>query len=233
MSYATYHNIQSFSDQQQDLFIVACTRGKKHGTYLEIGAGHPVYGNNTFLLEAQFGWRGVSFEMNTNLVNEYNFFRRNPCLIADATKFNYSLLLEKSNIGNHLDLLQVDIDPPNATLEALKQIDFKKYSFSIVTFEHDAYNYPNLPGNLEYVRTESRELLEKHGYTRVISNVIEGSINRESGLPHGPFEDWYVHEEYIGNDTWKRFVGENVPMNRSSCSEDTVKLFEELLKDLI
>lgn len=232
MSYAKYHNIQSVSDQQQDLFIIACTQGKTNGRYLEIGAGHPIYGNNTFILEAQFGWAGVSFEMNPSLVNEFNLIRRNPCLIGDATKMNYSALLERFEIGTHLDLLQVDIDPPNATLDALKQIDFSKHAFSIVTFEHDAYNYPNLPGNLEYVRTESREILRKNGYTPVILNVIEGSVNAQSGLPHGPFEDWYVHEDYIGNDVWKRFVGENIPMNPSSCSQEIKNLFDELLKDI-
>lgn len=231
--YPKYHNIQSFSDQQQDLFIISCTRGKKYGSYLEIGAGHPVYGNNTFALETQFGWRGVSFEMNPELVNEFNLIRRNACIIGDATKINYTELMDRSNVGNHWDLLQVDLNPPEATYQALKQINFDKYSFSIVTFEHDSYNYPNLPGNLEYVKTESRELLQKHGYTRVISDVIHAAPNPHSGLPHGPLEDWYVHEELIGNDTWKRFVGEGVAMDPGYCSQDTMKLFDELLKGLV
>lgn len=230
MTRPNYHNIQSFSDQHQDLFILACTKGKRNGTYLEIGGGHPVYGNNTFLLEQQFGWSGLSFEMKPELVNEFNLVRRNRCLIGDATVMDYNGILERCNAGPHLDYLQVDIDPAHATLAALKQIDLKKYSFSVVTFEHDIYNKVLSPA---WVREESREILQKHGYTRVISDVVHAALNPYSGLPHGAMEDWYVHEDYIGNDVWKRFVGENVPMDPGSCSEETKKLFEEVLKDIV
>lgn len=232
MTYPKYYNIQSFASQQQDLFVVACTNGKKNGTYVEIGAGWPIQSNNSFLLEYQFGWRGVSVELNPMLVNEFNLTRRNACILADATKLNYNMLFERCGFEKHIDFLQVDIDPPSVTFDALKCIDFNTYSFSIVTFEHDAYNYPHLPGELEYVRTESRELLASHGYTRVISDVIEGRLNPESKLPHGPFEDWYVHEKYIGNDNWKRFIGSDVPMDFESCSEETINTFTELLESI-
>jgi hypothetical protein len=232
MSFPKYGNIQSFSTQQQDVFVIACTDGKKNGTYVEIGAGYPIHSNNSFLLEYQFGWRGVSVEMNIGLVNEFNLTRRNPCILADATKINYTSLFERCNFDTHIDFLQVDIDPPNATFSALNQINFDKYSFSVITFEHDAYNYPHLEGDLEYVRTDSRKLLEKYGYTRVLSDVIEGRRNPESGLPHGPFEDWYINEKYMTSDNWKRFIGSNVPMDIDSCPQYMINNFSELLQNI-
>ena len=54
---------QSYSQIGQDLFVVAMTRGKCEGSFLEIGAGHPTQGNNTYLLETEYGWSGVSIEM--------------------------------------------------------------------------------------------------------------------------------------------------------------------------
>lgn len=228
--YSKYNNVQSFSDQHQDVFVVACTGGKKNGTYLEIGAGHPVYGNNTFILEAQFGWNGLSFEYKPEFVNEFNLIRRNPCFIGDATTTDFNAILERCNVGDHMDYLQVDIEPATATLSALKQIDLDKYHFSVVTFEHDIYNTVLTP---EWVLTESREIFKRHGYTRVVSNMVHAALNPHSKLPHGPMEDWYVHEDYIGSENWKRFVGENVVMDHGSCTEETINLFNELLKDVL
>lgn len=47
----------------QDLFVVALTQGKTNGTFLEIGAAHPVHSNNTYLLETEFGWSGTSIDV--------------------------------------------------------------------------------------------------------------------------------------------------------------------------
>ena len=41
---------QIYSQCYQDLFVLSCLNGKTNGTYLEIGAGRPFYGNNTALL---------------------------------------------------------------------------------------------------------------------------------------------------------------------------------------
>jgi hypothetical protein len=49
----------------QDLFVIAMTHGARNGSFLEIGAGEPVYGNNTYVLEKQYGYRGISVEMVT------------------------------------------------------------------------------------------------------------------------------------------------------------------------
>lgn len=232
MNCPKYHDIQSFSDQHQDLFILICTQGKRNGTYLEVGAGHPIYGNNTFLLERDFGWTGVSLELHTERVNLFNMVRSNPCLIADATEVDYTFLLEQLNVGSHVDFLQLDVDPSEITLATLKRINFSKHFFSVVTFEHDSYLYGN-DTSKEYIRTESRQILKKHGYTRVVTDVVDGRYNAEFGITMGQFEDWYVHEDYIGNDVWKNFIAENIPMNINTCGQKTINLFNELLKDII
>lgn len=232
MIYPKYHNIQSFSDQHQDLFILACTQGKRNGTYLEVGAGHPIYGNNTLLLEREFGWKGVSLELNSEHVNSFNLIRNNPCLIVDATLIDYTSLIEQLCVGSHIDFLQLDIDPPEVTFSVLKKINFNKHFFSIITFEHDAYSYTN-ESNKEYIRIESREILHRYGYTRVITDVVDGRFNPSFGMVMGQFEDWYIHEDYIGNDIWKKFIAENVPMHATTCSQETTNLFTELLKDIV
>jgi hypothetical protein len=61
---------------KQDLFVVCMTQGKKNGRWLEIGAGQPVDGSNTWLLEHYFSWYGDSIELrDPDLSTEDNAWR--------------------------------------------------------------------------------------------------------------------------------------------------------------
>lgn len=57
------NNVNSQSQAGQDLFVIAMLKGKLNGTFLEIGAGLPVIGNNTWLLERYFGFCGTSIDV--------------------------------------------------------------------------------------------------------------------------------------------------------------------------
>jgi len=187
------------STQCQDLFVLSVLNNKRNGTYVEIGGGLGTSdGNNTYMLETDYDWKGFSIEYVPWIAETHNV-RKHPCLCIDATTANYNDLFTQYNLGPHIDYLQLDIDPPTNTLLALKQIDLTKYSFSVITYEHDAYN------GGENERIKSRQILEAHGYTRVISNVFQ--------LGH-PFEDWYVNEKYMPNDNWKEFIGEKIELSR-------------------
>ena len=58
---------QNFSQCYQDMFVLCMTDGRPKGTFVEIGAGHPVISNNTALLESRFEWDGIGFEMKAEL----------------------------------------------------------------------------------------------------------------------------------------------------------------------
>ena len=53
----------SKSQAAQDLFVVAITNAKQHGSFLEIGGCHPLASNNTYLLEHELGWHGHSIDI--------------------------------------------------------------------------------------------------------------------------------------------------------------------------
>src|SRR3569832_1989443 len=55
---------RSFSQAWQDIFVLAMLGGMRGGRYLEIGAQQPVRDSNTCLLERQFGWSGISVEID-------------------------------------------------------------------------------------------------------------------------------------------------------------------------
>ncbi len=195
----------SNSREHQDIFVLCALDGKRNGTYLEVGAAHPRQDNNTFLLETEFDWRGVSVEWDTKFANEFNATRINKCLCEDARLIDYDQILQKISNNNHIDFLQLDVDPPQITFEILSKINFDKYSFSVITFEHDSWRGSAVE------RDASRQILQSHGYTLVLSDVMHDGYE---------FEDWYVNEKYMVSDNWKKFSGNKIRMNKSGMSRD-------------
>ena len=203
----------SNSREHQDLFILSVLDKKSDGVYVEIGAQHFRYGSNTYLLEKDFSWTGLSVEINKDLCDSFNKNRVNPCVAVDGTAADYEGLFTQYLLPAHIDFLQLDIDPYHQTFKALQQIPFEKRSFSIITYEHDAYR----GGAKE--RLASRELLASLGYTLVMRDVMHDDVM---------FEDWYVNEAYMPNDTWKLFLDEKVPMNPGKLTKKYIDIFNSL-----
>ena len=176
---------QNYSQVYQDMMALYLFNGKNNGTYLEIGASEPFKNNNTALLEKKFNWVGVGIEHNQDLVNYYNNNRSNPAICSDALIIDYNKLLKKYFPNTTvIDYLQLDIEPPEYTYEALLSIPFNNYKFGFITYEHDYYvditrSYKN----------KSREYLSNLGYTLLVPNVAPTNIS--------PFEDWWVHPDLI------------------------------------
>ena len=61
------HNITG-----QEQFVIDILKGKKNGYYVELGAFHFNEGNNTYLLEKEYDWTGVSFEIRDEWKEEFN-----------------------------------------------------------------------------------------------------------------------------------------------------------------
>jgi hypothetical protein len=171
-------NIENnYSQAFQDMFALSILDGKKDGTYVEIGGDHGVIISNTYLLETQFNWNGVSFEIDPEKVNGYNSIRENKCICADALTFDYTKLFEEKKFPKQIDYLQVDIEPAWQTLNALKALPLDEYRFSVITYETDAYkDGPDFAD-------ESRKILASYGYELIVKNVSNQG---------NPFEDWYV-----------------------------------------
>lgn len=185
----------NYSQSMQDMFVLSMLNGKKKGTYVEIGADKPRVINNSYLLESQYNWKGVSFEIESNKVEYFNTIRKNKCICADATKYDYKFLFDERKYPKQIDYLQVDCDPPQITLECLKNLPLEDYRFSVITFETDLY-----AGGQE-VQKEQEEILVKLGYQRIVKNVQnEGN----------PYEDWWIDPTIVDEYICKLFFNENV-----------------------
>lgn len=168
----------------QDLFVLSCLDGKRDGRYLEIGSAGPYYGNNTALLEEDFGWAGVGVDFDENFVKEYRSKRKNPIIHANALEIDYDSVLSQLAVNGVVDYLQLDCEPSAITYEIMTKIPFDKYKFAVITYEHDHYQ-----DRTKSYRKKSREFLSSRGYELVVSDVsCEGNSS---------FEDWYVHPDLI------------------------------------
>jgi hypothetical protein len=174
----------------QDMFVLSMLDGKKNGVYVEIGADQPRVISNTYLLENDFDWSGVSFELDADKVTYFNTIRRNKCLCEDATAYDYKFLFQERNYPKQIDYLQLDIDPAEGTLNALKVLPLEDYRFSVITYETDVYS------SGADIQDEQIQILESHGYQLVAKNVkCEGN----------PYEDWWIDPAIVSEDVWKPY----------------------------
>jgi hypothetical protein len=162
-----------FSQIGQDEFVIEVLKGKKYGTFLDVGCADYKNISNTFYLEKELGWRGIGIDLVE--VNKPGWDANRPnstFLLEDATKLDYGKLLLDYNFGFFIDYLSIDLEPPHITLRALKRIFESDITFQVITFEHDAHRG-------EEVQKESREFLKTKGY-RLVKTVVQ--------------DDFYVHE---------------------------------------
>ena len=189
--FAGAENIENnWSQSMQDIFVMSMLDGKRNGVYVEIGADQPRVISNTYLLEKDFDWSGISFELDADKVAFFNTIRKNKCLCEDATLYDYKSIFEERNYPKQIDYLQLDIDPAEGTLRALKALPLDNYRFSVITYETDVYS------SGADIQDEQIEILESHGYQLVAKNVkCEGN----------PYEDWWIDPAIVSEDIWKPY----------------------------
>jgi len=187
---------RNYSESYQDMFVLSILNGKKNGVYLEIGAGDPEYGNNTLLLEKDYDWKGIAIDLSEDFVASHNKIRKNKCILKDATSINYENLLLGLGFPKNIDYLQLDCDPPEVTYQILLNIPFEKYTFNVITYEHDYYC-----DETKSFRDKSRKYLESYGYIRVAGNISPDGINE--------YEDWWVNPNLVNGIVFNKMLRNN------------------------
>lgn len=182
---------------QQEQFIIDILKGKKNGHYVELGAAHYSNGNNTFLLEQEYDWNGVSFEIVDSMREEFNKNRKNPCM-GDALSFDYIKYFEENNFPKQIDYLQLDIDAgydmtgrpvgnSHWTLHGLLAVPLNTYRFTLITFEHDA----NMYWRNVAIRDAQREILDSFGYSLIHRSYHEDWWVDPKVIPHGSYRNYF------------------------------------------
>lgn len=151
-------NKDDYSQSGQDQFAYNIS-GEK-GIYLEIGAHHPVINNNTYRLEVECGWKGLSVEFDQTFKKFWDDskIRQNPIIWKDAFTVDYKSYFNEYAFPDRINYLSCDIEPPINTLNILKKIIELGLSFDFISFEHDRYNSGDTFEKL------SRDFLLNRGY---------------------------------------------------------------------
>lgn len=162
--------------------------GLTNGTFLDIGANHPIDWSNSYELE-QIGWSGSLIENEPNAVQMLREKRMSRVIHADATQIDWRRFNQKS-----FDYLSLDIDYQSHRV--LLEMLVAGMTFRVATIEHNEYNYPGG----DSPTWANRALMAAKGYERVASHV------RSEGQP---YEDWFVAKT-VPYDQWARFRSEGI-----------------------
>lgn len=174
---------KSYSQSGQDLFVLEKTNFIKKGSYVDIASGHPTFINNTYLLESEYDWNGISIEMDSSWNNEWKN-RKSEFINVDAFILNYDYIfdefIKKHELkNNHFNYLSLDLEPPELTNKLLHILPLKKYTFDVITYEHDLYRVGDTYKN------DAKKYLTSLGY------ILEKENIKTPG-DYNIFEDWYV-----------------------------------------
>ena len=164
--------------------------------YLEIGAGDPIKVSNTYLLESQFNWKGLSIDINQKHYNNFKQKRENSLLVADSTSLNYKSLLQENNFPQTIAYLQIDVYYSEDAYKTLCAIPFAFYKFCSITYETDVYKAKDS----RYIQS-ARSLLSYHGYVLLCKNVMIDNLR---------FEDWWVHPKFSNLEVLSNFGSKNL-----------------------
>tara|TARA_Y100000592_G_scaffold8090_1_gene11376 strand:- start:1695 stop:3896 length:2202 start_codon:yes stop_codon:yes gene_type:complete len=184
--------VKNYSQVGQDLFVLSVLNGKRNGKYLEIGSGRPYYGNNTWLLESEFGWTGVGIDAWKPYVERYNQKREQKSFYKDACLMDWNTFMkEQFPYDNVIDYLSIDIDPAAQTFDALKVLPLEKFQFRVITFEHDYYQ-----------DQKTRDLVRNwlQGFFRYELIVPDIATKHYGNDVVESFEDWYIHPELVSEE---------------------------------
>jgi hypothetical protein len=200
------------SQTYQDLFVDKLL-DIDNGYFVDIGAGTgglPVYSrgfySNTYFFESR-GWQGLAIDYDQNYINSVNNSRTAKCILADLNFVNINTILESNACPLEIDYLSLDVD--DAQWKVFNDFDFKKYTFKVMTLEHNLFQSfaeCNQSHTIEHKNKivqehkEYRSKLQDLGYKILWGNVILDG--------YGPVEDWYVNPEI--HEKYKHLEKENV-----------------------
>lgn len=180
--------MEKFSQCGQDLILNKYFPDLYNGFFIDIGCGHPIEINNTYGLEKNYNWNGISLDIEeyTEGGVTWENSRNSKFIKGDARLFDYKKLFHENKVPYEVDYLTMDLEPPYLTLQILYMIPFDEYIFKFITYETDE----NREGG-ELRRSESREYLKSKGY------VLLGNL--------GGQDDIYLHESYSNLSHEKNF----------------------------
>lgn len=178
----------STSQAGQDAFALNFSSIRTKGRFLELGAGHPLLHSNTYHLERDFCWSGVSVDSSREFEMIWKHARNCNLIINPVEKIDWLNFFK--TYGRTWNYLQIDINSGIQAYELMKNLVFSGGIFETITFEHDSY----VSGQAKEFADRTIEFLSAHEYKLVAKNVKHRGRS---------FEDWWVHKDVQSNNRFQ------------------------------
>ena len=113
----------TYSQNQEDLFINDYFKEKNSGFYIDIGCYHPIKYSNTALLYNR-GWKGINIDMNQTSIDLFNILRkRDKNICAAISNTNKKTIQYFDHLFSPINTLD-----KNFSSIASKKISFRKHT---------------------------------------------------------------------------------------------------------
>lgn len=167
-----YKTYEQYSQGGQDIYVTRILKEKRDGYFVEVGANNGFTMSNTYLLEKNYGWKGICIEATPYRITELMNTRPNSICISNA-------VFSESNL--ELDFTIVPIDILNTLTEYAEiAVDFLTQSGTIVKVNTktltDILTENNAPENIDYLSIDTNgsenKVLEGLDFTKYNFKII-------------------------------------------------------------
>jgi FkbM family methyltransferase len=196
----------------QDLFVLEYLNGLKNGFFVEFGATDGYSLSNTFLLEKEYGWRGILAEPAR--VWQKSLRKHRNCIIDNRCIWSKSGEMLTFYETNEAELSTLDVFSAQ-DLHFEKRKDKKSYFVETISLT-DLLDEYKAPANIDYLSIDTEgsefEILQAFDFSKYQFKIITVEHNftfRRHGLfklliangykrifeTISLFDDWYIKEE--------------------------------------
>lgn len=171
--------MQSFSQIGQDLAVLKYYKNKRNGYFVEVGASDGIELSNTYLLEKEFGWKGICVEA---LPNKFKVLLKNrpTAVCVEKAVFNTTGLTLKFDIANSFDMLSGISDYITERWSARVKSDCTTIDVKTITLT-DLLKEANAPPFIDYLSLDTEgsefEILKAHDFSKYNFGLIDVEHN--------------------------------------------------------
>ena len=167
-----YKTYEQYSQGGQDIYVTRILKEKRDGYFVEIGANNGYIMSNTYLLEKNYGWKGICVEATPYKITELTNNRPNAICISNAVYSESNLELDFTI--NMFDILNVITEYAEIAVDFLNQSgEIIKVNTKCLT---DILNENNAPENIDYLSIDTEgsefEILKAFNFKKYKFRII-------------------------------------------------------------
>ena len=187
------HRKISYSGGGIDLIIEHYFRNKEKGVYIDVGAYHPVMGNNTFKLFNK-GWSGINIDLDFHTIDIFNNFRPNDDNIISAVSdtiekkelyfhHNRSAIntLEKNKGGKSKEIREIQTNTLNNIIE---NSQYKESEIDFVSIDVEGHEMKVINGfdlkkyspKIVVIEYQDLDMKKEEFYNQNIEKIVNSNI---------------------------------------------------------